>query len=540
MTPKTITGIAGTTLTAILIIAMVFPMQLLAADFGTGSEHIYDSDAQGSMTYTTALGEDHFLGCLVVGGSTDDYDCDILNVSGLTVTSGSQFEVDAAVTTNFWAEVCAVGTNRWVAVYADSTGDGFLRVGTSTGSAFGSQKDEFEFSTTDAESPVCREIRDNTFVVVYNDEGDSDTGKGKVCELDASNDVSCGSDYDFHTTDYYPDAIACDSVVDDEFVCVFLGDDLDDLFVVGATVSGTTITWGTVDTIRAGSFGSFQGIVDIAMNDDGTSWAAVHNDGTTIDAYEGTFSAGETTVGDSVTVYSGNNVNARVNIVGQFNDNEYIVSWQGNSTENYLRASVCTDNGATITCNANEAIRSESVQNKHDLARNPGTNEVMFVYSDTAGDDGNAIFATTSITIGGAGNTTPTITSVSDTPDPQTVGSDITFSVDWNDADGEGVSTYVCDTSATSTSGCASTTYCSHTATSTASDPQTCLYTTQEADVAASPVTYWTFVCDDEGDDSACSTATSSTFSVEAAATTTSPIIELQNGVSVGGSIIIK
>ena len=43
---------------------------------------------------------------------------------------------------------------------------------------------------------------------------------------------------------------------------------------------------------------------------------------------------------------------------------------------------------------------------------------------------------------------TPTITSATDSPDPVTEGSNITFSVDWADSDGDGVKTYICKTDA--------------------------------------------------------------------------------------------
>jgi len=101
-------------------------------------------------------------------------------------------------------------------------------------------------------------------------------------------------------------------------------------------------------------------------------------------------------------------------------------------------------------------------------------------------------------------NNRPTISSVSDTPDPIVEGNILTWSVDWNDADVEGVKTYVCKAKATSTSGCnGSGTWASYTATFDVTDPKEVTYTTQTADVGT--IDWYAFVCDNSGDDSSCS-----------------------------------
>lgn len=110
-------------------------------------------------------------------------------------------------------------------------------------------------------------------------------------------------------------------------------------------------------------------------------------------------------------------------------------------------------------------------------------------------------------------NNAPTVTSVTDSPDPIGVGSKITFSLDWNDADaGEMVKGVICKGSGITTS----TTACkdgewAHSDVYTNRDPENLLtYTTVAAD-KGNTRNYWAFVCDDGA---ACSDGTAGTFTV--------------------------
>jgi len=110
-------------------------------------------------------------------------------------------------------------------------------------------------------------------------------------------------------------------------------------------------------------------------------------------------------------------------------------------------------------------------------------------------------------------NNPPTITSVSDSPDPVAVGNNITFSVDWNDADGEGIKMLICKTNnftAGAIPSCDNGEWCSDKNDYDLTNPITCAYTTQSADVGSQ--NYYAYVCDDEP---SCSSSTSGTFTVE-------------------------
>ena len=109
-----------------------------------------------------------------------------------------------------------------------------------------------------------------------------------------------------------------------------------------------------------------------------------------------------------------------------------------------------------------------------------------------------------------AGNAAPTITSVADTPDSVDSGSDITFSVDWDDADSEGIKLYVCKAADGTTAGCgAGGSWCTASDSFALTNPAICTSTTQTTDSGTK--NYYIYACDDEP---SCSTVTSGTFDV--------------------------
>ena len=110
-------------------------------------------------------------------------------------------------------------------------------------------------------------------------------------------------------------------------------------------------------------------------------------------------------------------------------------------------------------------------------------------------------------------NTPPTVTSVTDSPDPIGVGAELSFSVDWDDADTIDMEKMViCKGSGitTSTATCKDGTWKASDV-YTNRDPEVVTYTTQAGD-KGSTHDYWAFVCDDK---SACSSGTAGTFTVE-------------------------
>jgi hypothetical protein len=110
-------------------------------------------------------------------------------------------------------------------------------------------------------------------------------------------------------------------------------------------------------------------------------------------------------------------------------------------------------------------------------------------------------------------NNSPTITSVTDSPDPIGVGSEIEFSIDWSDSDsGDLVQVYVCKTDAYS-SGCTGGQWASSSYGNV--DPVVLTYETVAGD-KGNTRNYYVYVCDDSGASNACMTSGSSgSFTVQ-------------------------
>ena len=115
-------------------------------------------------------------------------------------------------------------------------------------------------------------------------------------------------------------------------------------------------------------------------------------------------------------------------------------------------------------------------------------------------------------------NNTPTISSATNNPDPVDSGNDVTFSVNWNDIDTEGIKMFICKSNSINTVGpaCTTSSWCENSSSFSMTDPLDCLYTSQVADEGSN--NYYAFVCDDE---ISCSSGSAGTFEVSATATPT-------------------
>jgi len=112
-----------------------------------------------------------------------------------------------------------------------------------------------------------------------------------------------------------------------------------------------------------------------------------------------------------------------------------------------------------------------------------------------------------------AENQAPSISSVSDTPDPIAADSTLTFSVNWSDPDaGDVTRIHICKTNSISGQTCPGSSWCDS-ASFSSSSPTSCNYTTQASDAGTN--SYYAFVCDDEN---ACSSSQPGSFLVDATA----------------------
>jgi len=131
-------------------------------------------------------------------------------------------------------------------------------------------------------------------------------------------------------------------------------------------------------------------------------------------------------------------------------------------------------------------------------------------------------------------NSAPTITEVEDYADPEFIGNTITFSVDWNDTNSEGIKMLVCKTDSitAATPACGGGEWCSDKNDYDTSDPIDCSYTLTSSETGSN--NYYVFVCDDEP---ACSGSTSGTFTGE------NPNVnsfKFEGGTTIDGNVIFK
>jgi hypothetical protein len=114
-------------------------------------------------------------------------------------------------------------------------------------------------------------------------------------------------------------------------------------------------------------------------------------------------------------------------------------------------------------------------------------------------------------TSGGGGNASPTITAVTDSPDPVAAGAVVYFNVDWNDTDSTYAQMFLCKTNAitTSTLTCDGGQWCNSVLTNR--DPESCFYQTSLSEASTTAYNYYTFACDNQ---SACSSGSSGNFTI--------------------------
>lgn len=127
-------------------------------------------------------------------------------------------------------------------------------------------------------------------------------------------------------------------------------------------------------------------------------------------------------------------------------------------------------------------------------------------------------------------NAAPSITSVSDSPDPLTVGSVGTFTVGWNDP-GDSVRAVICKTNSISSTGtCPGGSFA--TASPSSTSPSTTTWVPSHADVGTR--TYYAFVCDASN---LCSTATTGSVTVQNRAPAITSASDTPDPLTAGGTV---
>jgi hypothetical protein len=260
---------------------------------GTASEFESGGATRLEVAY---LDTNKFVVCYADGVAGQ---CRAATVSGTTITWGTEVEFDAdIVTPQSLLGVCRLDTNKFAVAYGDSSaGDsGYTRAASVSGTtiSFGTA---VQFDAGDAESIGCTGVSTGKYLVVYNDETNSDTGTGVACTIDAATPpaVTCGAENDYAATDYQSRYNRAAKIDTDKFVAVFRGADASDGFAVAGTTQQAdpnhrVITWGTVATITTNNVSN----TFPCAPQDANRFVVVYNNetGTAGEAVAGTVAAG--------------------------------------------------------------------------------------------------------------------------------------------------------------------------------------------------------------------------------------------------------
>ena len=229
-----------------------------------------------------------------------------------------------------------------VVAYADSSSNGKVVIGTISDKqiTWGTAV-TFNAASTNYISVVA--LTSTSFVVVYRDEGNSNYGTA-IAGTVSGTTITLGSETTFWTTDYasYTDVCRLD---DTHFFVGFQGNDGANLYprsVVGS-VSGTTITFGTVVTVNTGSGGAY---IRVATLD--STHVVVQDDG----APNGTLRVAEITLSTNSISYPTANTSVTSRYAIAALDSSHFVSFDSTIT-GYLYSvsgtTITQEDSATIT-----------------------------------------------------------------------------------------------------------------------------------------------------------------------------------------------
>lgn len=228
------------------------------ADVTWGTPNGFATGATSSVYFSdiVSLNSTHFAisftqpgigepGRLIIGKYTDGV--------GTSYGTAVTFDADVFVGTYSWNSVTRISDNKVVVCFQDDSlgDDGLACATTLTGTAIDGFGTVVEFSGNgDAEYISSCDIGNDKFVVFYNDE-QADDATGCVGTVSGT-DITFGDENDVDDTfDYYPVYTDVEKLEDDKFIAFWLSKtDLVDYFLTAiGTVSGTTITWGSMHIV---------------------------------------------------------------------------------------------------------------------------------------------------------------------------------------------------------------------------------------------------------------------------------------------------
>ena len=220
------------------------------------------------------LEDDKFIMCYADYGSSADGVCIVGSVSGSTLSYGSQkvFDTDTISGSSPYVgdiDVIALSSSKFVVAYiSDSLADdGYLRSATVSGTTISAWGTALKYAFGDSEYITIAKLDTDRAVTCYNYENFSDTGRCSAMTLSGTT-ITAGATTDFETNDNYPKQNTAVNIGTDKFVNCFFAEDYNSIRCVAATVSGTTITMGTVLFVDGNGYADRNYIDVVSYEDD--------------------------------------------------------------------------------------------------------------------------------------------------------------------------------------------------------------------------------------------------------------------------------
>lgn len=223
------------------------------ADVTYGTKQVFDNTTLVFQTHVAEIGTNKFVVCWTHSFGFDGNDgfCSVGTVSGTTITFGSslKYQDDVVLFGEDETDVCKVDDNKFAISYMKDAAndDGFTVIGSSSATTI-EYGTEVEFETGDTEWSSCGQLTTDAYAICYNDETDSDTGKC-VANTVSGLTITAGTPTAIDgnggaTKDFYPENNSVANIGTNKFVNCFREEETEDdgMCVVG-TVATRTITF---------------------------------------------------------------------------------------------------------------------------------------------------------------------------------------------------------------------------------------------------------------------------------------------------------
>ena len=231
-------------------------------------------------------------------------------------------------------------------------------------------------------------------VIAFRDNGDASKGKAIVGTVDASNNsISFGSEVQFHggTTEIYDAVFDSNS---NKVVIIFQNiDDGGSGKAVVGTVSGTSISFGSVVEFRSGTCIYGSGAFDSNSNKVVIAYRH-YNDSNKGKAIVGTVSGTSISFGSEVTF---NNAETNTTATAfDSNSNKIVISYKDGGNSNYGTAIVGTVSGTSISFGS-ESVFSTNASQDATCTFDSTNNKIVIAYRDSTNSSyGTAVVGTVS------------------------------------------------------------------------------------------------------------------------------------------------